>query len=128
MERGKLAAAAAEAQWRGDQASKRLGMKIEDVGPGSARLSMRVTREMLNGADTCHGGVIFTLADSAFGYACNSHNQLAFAVGCTIDYLAPARAGDTLVAVAAEQARVGRTGVYDVRVENQDGLLVATFR
>ena len=128
MERAKLAAAAAQAMWRGDQASKRLGMSIEEVRPGYARLSLRVTHEMLNGADTCNGGVIFTLADSAFGYACNSHNQLAFAVNCAIDYLAPARSGDTLTATALEQARVGRTGVYDVRVENQDGALVAAFR
>jgi acyl-CoA thioesterase len=128
MERAKLAEAAAAAMWRGDEASKRLGMTLEEVRPGYARLSMRVRREMLNGADTCHGGVIFTLADSAFGYACNSHNQLAFAVNCTIDYLAPARSGDTLTAVALEQARAGRTGIYDVRVENQDGALVAAFR
>jgi acyl-CoA thioesterase len=128
MERVKLAEAAAAAMWRGDGASKLLGMTLEEVRPGYARLSMRVRRDMLNGAGTCHGGMIFMLADSAFGFACNSHNQLAFATGCAIDFLAPVQSGDTLTAVALEQARAGRTGVYDVRVENQDGALVATFR
>lgn len=114
--------------WAGDRASKLLGMKVEEVRPGYARLAMRVTRDMLNGYDTCHGGVIFTLADSAFGYACNSHNQLSVAASCSIDFLAPARTGDVLTATAVELARAGRAGVYDIRVENQDGAVVATFR
>ncbi|HLE67070.1 MAG TPA: hydroxyphenylacetyl-CoA thioesterase PaaI [Burkholderiales bacterium] len=128
MERQKLAQLASEAMWAGDRASKLLGMKIEEVRPGYARLSMRVTRDMLNGYDTCHGGIIFTLADSAFGYACNSHNQLSVAASCSIDFLAPARTGDVLTATAAELARAGRAGVYDIRVEKQDGTVVATFR
>ena len=128
MDKQTLARAAANAMWAGDHASQWLGMKIEEVRPGYARLSMRVTRDMVNGHDTCHGGIIFTLADSSFGYACNSHNQHSVAAGCAIDFLAPARLGDALVATAAEQARVGRTGVYDVRVENQAGTLIATFR
>ena len=124
----KIAQACADAMSSGDRASQRLGIKIDEVRPGYSRLSMRVTREMDNGHDNCHGGVIFTLADSSFGYACNTHNQRSVAVGCTIDFLAPARVGDVLVATAVEQARVGRTGVYDIRVENQAGALVATFR
>ena len=127
MDRQKLAKAAAEAMWAGDRASKLLRMKVEEVRPGYARLSMRITRDMLNGYDTCHGGVIFTLADSAFGYACNSHNQLSVAASCSIDFLAPARAGDVLTATAVELARAGRAGVYDIRVEKQDGAVVATF-
>lgn len=128
MDRQKLAKAASDAMWAGDRASKLLGMKVEEVRPGYARLSMRITRDMLNGYDTCHGGVIFTLADSAFGYACNSHNQLSVAASCSIDFLAPARAGDVLTATAVELARAGRAGVYDIRVEKQDGAVVATFR
>jgi acyl-CoA thioesterase len=128
MDKQALARASVDVMWAGDRASQWLGMKIEEVRPGYARLSMRVTRDMVNGLGTCHGGIIFMLADSSFGYACNSHNQHAAAVGCTVDYLAPARAGDALVATAAEQARSGRTGVYDVRVENQAGTLIATFR
>ena len=124
----KLARTCADAMWAGDTASQSLGMKIEETRPGYARLSMRVTRSMVNGRDNCHGGIIFTLADSSLGYACNTHNQYAVAVGCNIDFLAPGHVGDVLVATAVEQGRVGRTGVYDVRIENQDGALVATFR
>lgn len=124
----KLARACAQAMWAGDTASQRLGMKIEEMRTGYARLSMRVTPEMVNGRESCHGGVLFTLADSSFGYACNSHNQHSVAVGCSIDFLAPGMVGDVLVATAVEQVRVGRTGIYDVRVENQAGALLATFR
>jgi acyl-CoA thioesterase len=128
MDRQALARATADAMWAGDHASKWLGMKIEEVKAGYARLSMRVTREMVNGHDTCHGGMIFTLADSSFAYACNSHNQRAVAANCSIDFLAPARLGDVLVATAVEQVRAGRAGVYDIRVENQAGETIASFR
>lgn len=128
MERQALARATADAMWAGDHASKWLGMKIEKVKAGYARLSMRVTREMVNGHDTCHGGMIFTLADSSFAYACNSHNQRAVAANCSIDFLAPARLGDVLVATAVEQVRAGRAGVYDIRIENQAGETIASFR
>lgn len=128
MDRQALARATADAMWAGDHASKWLGMQIEEVKAGYARLSMRVTREMVNGHDTCHGGMIFTLADSSFAYACNSHNQRAVAANCSIDFLAPARLGDVLVATAVEQVRAGRAGVYDIRVENQAGETIASFR
>ena len=128
MDRQALARATADAMWAGDHASKWLGMKIEEVKAGYARLSMRVTREMVNGHDTCHGGMIFTLADSSFAYACNSHNQRTVAANCSIDFLAPARFGDVLVATAVEQVRAGRAGVYDIRVENQAGETIASFR
>jgi acyl-CoA thioesterase len=91
-------------------------------------MRMRVRDDMLNGHGTCHGGYIFMLADSAFAFACNSHNFNTVGAGCTIDYLAPGRAGDVLVAEAVEQALAGKTGVYDVVVTDQDGRKVALFR
>ncbi len=123
MERQKLAQLASEAMWAGDRASKLLGMKIEEVRPGYARLSMRVTRDMLNGYDTCHGGVLFTLADSAFGYACNSHNQLSVAASCSIDFLAPARTGDALTATA-----VGLLTIYDMLKAADRGMRIGSLR
>ena len=123
-----LAKAAAEAMWKHDRASKWLGLKIEDVRPGYARMSMRVTENMVNGHDLCHGGFIFTLADSTFAFACNSHNLRAVAAGCTIEFLAPALLGDILTAEGVEQALAGRTGVYDMRVTNQKGDTIALFR
>lgn len=128
MDKDELAHASAEAMWRRDHVSKWLGMKLEEVRPGYARMSMKVTQHMVNAHDTCHGGMIFTLADSTFGYACNSHNQNALASNCLIEYLAPARLGDVLTAEGIEQARVGRQGVYDLRVTNGTGELIALFR
>lgn len=123
-----LAKAAAEVMWREDNASKWLGMKIEEVRPGYARLSMAVTANMVNGHNLCHGGLIFTLADSTFAFASNSHNQRAVAAGCAIEFLAPAFLGDVLTAEGVEQALRGRTGVYDMKVTNQKGELIAVFR
>ena len=123
-----LAERVAEAMYERDVATQALGMRIARIGPGHAELSMPVRADMLNGHGTCHGGYIFTLADSAFAYACNSYNLTTVAAGCTIDYLAPGRAGDVLVAEAVEQALSGRTGVYDVVVTDQDGRKVALFR
>ena len=114
--------------WRDDRASKWLGMKLEEVRAGYARMSMRVTENMVNGHDLCHGGFIFTLADSTFAFACNSHNQRAVAAGCSIEFLAPALLGDVLTAEGVEQALAGRTGVYDMRVTNQKGETIALFR
>ena len=111
-----------------DVASSHLGMKLEAVALGHARLSMTVTKHMANGQKVCHGGFIFTLADSAFGYAANSHNQRAVSASCTIDYLRPAAIGDVLTAKATEVARSGRRGIYDVTVTNQAGETVALFR
>lgn len=123
-----LAKAAAEVMWREDNASKWLGMKIEEVRPGYARLSMTVTANMVNGHNLCHGGLIFTLADSTFAFASNSHNQRAVAAGCAIEFLAPAFLGDVLTAEGVEQALRGRTGVYDMKVTNQKSELIALFR
>jgi acyl-CoA thioesterase len=113
---------------REDRASHWLGMKRLEVRPGYVRMSMRVKEHMVNGQKVCHGGLIFSLADSSFGYACNSHGPHALAASCSIDFLAPAELGDELVAEAQETAHVGRTRVYDVRVTNQDGKLIALFR
>jgi len=128
MDKLALAKAAAEVMWREDNASKWLGMKVEDVRPGYARLSMTVTSNMVNGHNLCHGGLIFTLADSTFAFACNSHNQRAVAAGCAIEFLAPAFLGDVLTAEGVEQALRGRTGVYDMKVTNQKNELIAVFR
>ena len=124
----RLAAAVGEAMYARDTASQALGMTIEEVGPGYARVRMAVRADMLNGHGTCHGGLVFALADSAFAFACNSHDVVTVAAGCSIEFLAPARLGDRLTAECGEQASVGRTGIYDARVTNQDGELIAVFR
>ncbi|MCU9848237.1 hydroxyphenylacetyl-CoA thioesterase PaaI [Defluviimonas sp. WL0024] len=123
-----LAEAAAQAMWAGDAASQELGMTLDRIAPGAAVLSMTVTGAMANGHGSCHGGYIFTLADSAFAFACNSHNRVAVAQQCSITYLIPARAGDRLTATAREIVRRERSGIYDVSVTNQDGATVAEFR
>ena len=123
-----LAEAVAECMWARDRATNALGMKIEAVRPGYARISMTVRGDMVNGHHICHGGLIFTLADSAFAYACNSYNKNTVASACTIDFLAPGREGDTLDAEAVEQSLAGRTGVYDVTVRDSAGKTIALFR
>ena len=97
-----------------DAASRGLGMHIEAIGPGYSRIAMTVRPDMLNGFKICHGGFVTTLADSAFAFACNSNNQTTVASGCSIDFIAPAREGDVLTAVARERSASGRTGVYDI--------------
>lgn len=128
MDKTVLARATAEVMWRDDNASKWLGMKVEEVRPGYARMSMEVTENMVNGHNLCHGGLIFTLADSTFAFACNSHNQRAVAAGCSIEFVAPAFLGDRLTAEGIEQSLQGRTGVYDMKVTNQKDRLIALFR
>jgi len=123
-----LAQAVGAAMFDSDPASQGLGMKVDAISPGHARMSMAVRADMLNGHGSCHGGFIFTLADSAFAFACNSHNLTTVGAACTIDYLAPARLHDVLTADASEQALAGKSGVYDVKVTNQDGRTVALFR
>lgn len=122
-----LARDCAEAMYERDQATRRMGIQLLDAGPGSAKLSMRVREDMIQGHGTCHGGYLFALADSAFAFACNSYNDATVAIGCSIDYVAPAREGDELIASACEQSRSGRTGNYDVRIENSQGQLIALF-
>jgi acyl-CoA thioesterase len=123
-----LAEAVGSAMYSRDRASQGLGMTLDAIRPGYARMSMPVREDMLNGHQSCHGGFIFSLADSAFAFACNSHNFTTVGAGCTIDYLAPGRLGDLLTAEAVEQALAGKTGVYDIQVRNQDGRMVALFR
>ena len=117
----------AAAMWTDDHASRGLGMTVDRVGPGTAELSMTVTREMTNGHGTAHGGFIFALADSAFAFACNSHGPRAVAAQCHVAYLRPGRPGDRLVATAVEVAREGRSSIYDVHVRCE-GAVVAEFR
>ncbi len=123
-----LAEACATAMWAQERASRELGMVLERVAPGEAVLSMEVTEAMTNGHGTTHGGFIFTLADSAFGYACNTRNQRTVAQHCSITFLAPSAVGDRLTAHAVERALAGRNGIYDIAVTDQTGRLVAEFR
>jgi acyl-CoA thioesterase len=111
-----------------DRASKWLGMRIVEVAPGRAVVEMAVRDTMVNGHDLCHGGLIATLADSAFAFACNSYNELTVASGFAIDILAPGRLGDVLTARCNEVSKAGRTGVYDAVITNQRGERVAVFR
>ena len=128
MSAQKMAEATRDAMWANDRACKSLGMHVTAVGPGTATLTMTVREDMLNGHDLCHGGLIATLADSTFAFACNSHNELTVASGFAIELLAPGRAGDVLTARCVEVSKAGRTGVYDAEVTNQRGERVAVFR
>ena len=123
-----VAIASAEAMWRDDRASRQLGMELEHVAPGEATVSFVVTDAMTNGHNTCHGGYMFTLADSAFAFACNSYNQRAVAQHCSVTFVAPAFLGDRLTARAREVSRSGRNGIYDIAVTNQKGERIAEFR
>ena len=123
-----LARRVGAAIYAADTCSKWLGMTLEEVRPGYARMRMAVRPEFLNGHGICHGGLMFTLADSTFAFACNSHNIPAVAAGCTIEFLKPVQAGDTLMAEAVEQTVSGRHGIYDIRVGNAAGEAVAMFR
>ena len=129
-----VAERSAATMWAGDAASRALGMVLDEVRPGYARMSMRVRADMVNGHSICHGGLVFALADSAFAFACNSYNRVAVAQACDIVFVAPARLGDVLVAEAVERSRFGRNGIYDVTVTagadggSGGGGLVAEFR
>ena len=123
-----LAHACATAILSRDNAMRGLGIELIDIAPGFSKVRMRVRDDMTNGHKIGHGGFTFTLADSAFAFACNSYNKIALAANCSIDFLRPACLGDLLTATAQEQSLTGRNGIYDVRIENQDGELVALFR
>lgn len=111
-----------------DAASRGIGIEIDAMAPGYARLRMRVRPEMLNGFKICHGGYITTLADSAFAFACNSRNELTLAAAISVDFIAPAQLDDLLTAEAREVSLSGRTGLYDATVRNQRGDMVAVLR
>jgi len=122
-----LARACADAMWKDDSASSGLGMKIVDIGPGRATLTMTVQPHMVNGQRIAHGGFIFALADSAFAFACNSHNEKSVAAQGDITFIKPGKLGDILTATAREISRSGRSGIYDVRVTVGDEV-IAEFR
>lgn len=123
-----LAERVAAAMYARDNASQGLHIRIVAVQPGMAELTMTVRADMVNGHAISHGGFVFTLADSAFAYACNSYNISTVAAGCAIEFLAPSREGDVLTATAREHTLVGRNGIYDVDVKNQNGETIALFR
>lgn len=118
----------AAVMWAQDRASQALGLSLTAIGPGMATVSMPVRDDMLNGHGICHGGMIFTLADSAMAFASNTYNILMVAQNNQITYLAPGMSGETLTACATETARQGRSGIYDVTVTGNDGRKIAVFR
>jgi len=117
-----------DTMYAADVAVRALDIKVEVTGVGRAEAELEIRSEILNGHEVCHGGYLFTLADTAFAYACNSYNLVTFAAGASIEFLRPAKLGDQIVAVATERHRGGRTGIYDVVLSNQDGAEVAVFR
>jgi acyl-CoA thioesterase len=123
-----LARRCADAMWAEDTATQALGMELSEVAAGRATMAMIVAPHMVNGHGLCHGGYIFTLADSAFAFACNGYNQRTVAQHCTITFLTSARLGDRLSARAVERARTGRSGIYDISVTRSDGTVIAEFR
>lgn len=123
-----LAEATAQAMWARDRAARGLGLQLVRVQPGRSLIRMVVRPDMVNGHHICHGGMIFALADTAFAYACNSYNRNTVASACHIDFLAPAKEGETLEAEAVEQSAAGRTGVYDITVRSLSGQTIALFR
>ena len=123
-----VAEASARAMYAQDRASQQLGMRVLEVKPGYARLTMKVREDMVNGHQLCHGGLIFTLCDSAFAFACNTYNAVTVASAASVEFLLSARLGDELTAIAEERSRSKHTGVYDVAVRNQKSECVALFR
>ena len=128
MNESDIARRCCELMYSTDHASQALGITVEVDRPGAAEARLEVRQAMVNGHDICHGGYIFTLADTAFAFACNTYNRVAVAAGASIEFIRPGQLGDTLTAVAREVHRGGRTGTYDVEVKNQDGELIAVFR
>jgi acyl-CoA thioesterase len=124
----RLAERSAQALFANDHASANLGIRIEHVRPGFARVRMTVRTDMLNGHGMCHGGIVFALADSAFALACNTYNAVTVAAAASIDFLTSAQAHDELIAEARELWRSKRTGIYEIRVSDQRGGTVALFR
>lgn len=124
-----LAARVGQSMFAADAASREfLQMELVACEPGRAVMRMAVREPMLNGHKICHGGLIFTLADSTFAFACNSHNKVTVAAGCSIEFLKPGQLGDVLTCEGVEQMLQGRHGIYDMKVTNQKGEVVAMFR
>ncbi len=118
----------ADALWASDNATRALGIELISVAQGRSQLSMPVRPDMTNGHGTCHGGFIFTLADSAFAFACNTYDERTVAQHAQITFIAPGKSGDVLTASAVERSRTGRSGIYDITVTRQDGTTIAEFR
>ena len=123
-----IAESTRDAMWQDDHASQAMGMQVLAIGPGSATVCMTVRRDMLNGHDICHGGLMTMLADTAFAFACNAYNEVTVAAGFDVNLISRARQGDVLTAVCVELSKSGRTGVYDVSVRNQRDEAVVAFR
>jgi acyl-CoA thioesterase len=123
-----IARACAQAMWQEDDASRGLGMELVEVTSGRATLAMTIKPHMVNGQRIAHGGFIFTLADSAFAFACNSHNERVVAAQGNITFIKPGKLGDRLIATAREVSRGGRSGIYDVSVTTENGTVIAEFR
>src|SRR5476649_870137 len=128
MDAATLARSCADAMWADDAASRELGLQLISVEPGHAVLAMAVSGTMVNWHNTCHGGFIYLLADTAFGYASNTRNQCMVAQHCSISYLNPVQCSEQLTAHAVERQRAGRSGIYDVTVKREDGTVIAEFR
>ncbi len=128
VDKAAVARTVGRVMYQRDHCSKALGIDLVEIGPGRAVMSMTVRADMLNGHGIGQGGMIFTLADATFAYACNSYNVNAVAAGCDITFPAPAKLGDRLTAMGEERHLRGRNGVYDVTVTNQDGEIVGLFR
>ncbi|AWK85193.1 hydroxyphenylacetyl-CoA thioesterase PaaI [Azospirillum thermophilum] len=124
----RLAEAVGKGMYERDHCSQAHGIELLEIAPGYARMTMTVRKDMVNGHDICHGGMTFTLADTAFAYACNAGNEVTVASGCSIIFPAPARLGDVLTAEARRTHQRGRSGVYDVTVTTQDGTVTGLFR
>ncbi len=123
-----LARQCADAMWAGDKVSQNLGMNIEHVAPGAAVLTMTVRDDMVNGHDICHGGMVFSLADSAFAFSCNTENNVTVSSHCSIDFIRPAFKGDTLTAKSSVSYQGRKSGIYHIEVTNQNGKQVALFK
>jgi acyl-CoA thioesterase len=128
MDAGAIARACAERMWAEDSASKGLGMQLISVEPGRAVIAMAITDRMVNGHQIAHGGYIFTLADSAFAFACNTYDQRCVAQQCAITFVNPGKLGDRLTARGVEKQRAGRSAIYDITVTREDGTVIAEFR
>ncbi len=128
MDETDLARRCAETMYANDAASRAFGIRVDVPAAGRANATMTVRSDMVNGFDVCHGGLVFTLADTAFAFACNGYDDRSFAAAASIDFLRPARLGDELRAQAREDYRGSKTGFYSVEVRNQHDEVVAVFR
>lgn len=128
MNRNETAIACAELMYANDRASRALGIEVSVTEAGTSTATMSIRKDMLNGFDICHGGIVFALADTAFAFACNAYNDLSVAASCQIDFMRPAVLGDELTARAKEDRRDGRHGFYTITITRADGEVVALFR